>query len=215
MLEHESDLFQLKADFVAFPSGLISILVHIPVVDSSTKLKLYKFVGTPTFNNKYQFLVDSKEKYLAVNQDSTLYTVLDDLEKCESMRDVNICNDVNILHKAGSSQNCLFNLFTNNLEGAAKTCQYRIQNAQNFAVRLSDKEVFLFTPNKTVLTTKCMKDTVPTNMYAQCPNILTIDPGCRVYSANFVFKRNKQMFTKDISAVFIGFASCLYVEVIV
>ena len=104
MLEHETDIFQLKADFVAFPSGLISILVHIPVVDSSTKLKLYKFIGTPTFNNKYQFLVDSKEKYLAVNQDSTLYTVLDDLEKCETMRDVNICNDINILHKAGSSQ---------------------------------------------------------------------------------------------------------------
>ena len=31
ILDHTSDVFQLKADFVAYPSGLISVLIHIPV----------------------------------------------------------------------------------------------------------------------------------------------------------------------------------------
>ena len=123
ILENESDIFQLKAYFVGFPSGIISILVHVPLADSSTKLKLYKFVATPVVNKKYQFLVDNKNNYLAINEDSTLYSALENLDKFTIMRDSIICNDINVLHKAGfsdTSDTCLFDL-CNNLKDSSKS----------------------------------------------------------------------------------------------
>ena len=153
-MENESDMFQLKADFVAFPSGIISILVHVPLAEN--KLKLYKLIPTPVVNGKYQFLVDCASHYLAINEDSTLYSTLENLNKCTILRDSIICNDINVLHKAGSSDTsdtCLFDLYNNRHSTKAK-CEYRIQKQADFAVRLSDKEVFFLTQNNTVLTTK-------------------------------------------------------------
>ena len=122
ILEKESDIFQLKSDFIAFSSGLISILVHIPLADSSTKLKLYKFVATPVVDKKYQFLVDNKHNYIAINEDSTLYSTLENLDKCTVMRDSIICNDIKVLHKAGSVEgnDCLYDLY-NNLKDSSKS----------------------------------------------------------------------------------------------
>ena len=201
ILEHPSDVYQLKTDFVAFNNGMIAILVHIPVA-SQNKFKLYKYVSTPTFNEKYQFLVDTSSQFLAVNEDTTLYTVLKDLNGCTYNRDTAICNKINILHKSGKGKNCLFDLYNNDLKSAAQTCKYRVGRPQNYAVRLSDKEIFVFYPNNTALTTKCHGDT-SRKMYAQGANILTLDPGCRVHSTDFVFKRNRQLVEKEVAAVLV------------
>ena len=88
-MDHPSDVLQLKADFVAYQGGLISILIHIPV--QSKKFKLYKFVSTPiTSAANYQFLVDNDKSYLAINGEATLFTTFDDLDNCLQMPDVNV-----------------------------------------------------------------------------------------------------------------------------
>lgn len=43
-------------------------------------------MSTPTFNEEYQFLVDTEERYSAVNEDDTLYTVLKNLDGCTYKR---------------------------------------------------------------------------------------------------------------------------------
>ena len=204
ILEHASDIFQLKADFVAFRNGIISILVHIPVEEKT--FKLYKYIATPTFNEDFQFLVDTKFSYLAVNEDNTLYAVLKSLDECEIMRETIICTHINILHKVGGvgKQECLFDLFSNDLEKAAKSCVYRIGRPQNFAVRLSDQDIFTYHPNKTVLTMKCHGENSPIKSYVQGANILKLEPGCRIHSTDFVFKRNRLIVEEEIPAVLIN-----------
>lgn len=46
-------------------------------------------------------------------------------------------------------------------------------------------------------------------MYAQGENILTIDPGCRVHSTDFVFERKRQIVEKEIAAVLIDSPSAV------
>ena len=105
LLENNSDIFQLKTDFVALPEGIIHILVHIPVVDISSKLKLFQHIPTPITAGKYQMAVDDRAepRYLAINQDFTLYATLHNLDKCIPMRDTYICNDISILRKVGKT----------------------------------------------------------------------------------------------------------------
>ena len=66
-------------------------------------------------------------------------------------------------------------------------------------MRLSDKEVYI-SVNNTVLTTKCDDDEEPTQTVAQGSNILSLDPGCKIHSANFKVSRNKQMFMEEVTA---------------
>ena len=120
ILDHTSDVFQLKVDFVAYPSGLISVLIHIPV--ETKRFKLYKFVSTPIPTAKnYQFLVDNDKSYLAINGDATLFTTFDDLDECLQMRDVYVCNHLTILHKSDSGKGCPFELYNNHFSSADKT----------------------------------------------------------------------------------------------
>ena len=71
ILDHVSDLFQLKADFVAYPSGLITALIHVPV--ETKRFKLYKYISTPIPTAKnYQFVVENDKSYLAINNEATL-----------------------------------------------------------------------------------------------------------------------------------------------
>ena len=140
---------------------------------------------------------------MAVNEDTILYTVLENLDDCTYMRDTAVCNSINILHKS-THNTCLFDLFSMDLQSALKTCKYRVGRPQNFAVRLSDKEIFIFCPNQTVLTTKCYGDHTSTKTYAQGANILHLENGCRVTSHDFVFKRNRKIVEEEVAAVLVN-----------
>ena len=124
LLQNNADVFQLKTDFVAHPHGIIHVLIHIPVVDISSKLKLYQHVPTPIDSGKYQIAIDdqAEPKYLAINQDFTLYATMHNLDRCNPMRDNHICNDISILKKVGKTDECLINLYLNEIEKAKMTC---------------------------------------------------------------------------------------------
>jgi len=206
ILENNADLFQLKSDFVAFPNGQITVLCHIPLIDLSSKLKLYKFVSAPIHieKNGYQFLIDQPaEEFLAVNNDLTLYTNMESVDQCSSMRDIKVCNNLNILKKVGTNGGCLVDLFMNNLEAAKTSCTYRIRHPTEFAVRLSNEQVYLYAPNKTILTEKCLDELTSNKIEIEGANILTIEAGCRVQSSGYIFKRNKEIFTDEISPILI------------
>ena len=66
-----------------------------------------------------------------------------------------MCNDLNALQKTKQLErnDCLFDLY-NNLERSSKSCQYKIQQPKDFAIRLSDKEIFFLGVNNIVLTAK-------------------------------------------------------------
>ena len=58
-----------------------------------------------------EFLIDTSSQFLAVNEDTTLYTALKDLSGCTYNRDKIICNKINILHESEKGKNCLFVFF--------------------------------------------------------------------------------------------------------
>lgn len=88
-MENDEVLFQLKSSFVAWRHGIVSILVHVPVTDPSSKLRLHKLYASHQSTGKtFPVTIESEDKYLAINPN---------LRKCTAMRDKYLCNDVNLL----------------------------------------------------------------------------------------------------------------------
>ena len=205
LLQNNADVFQLKTDFVAHPHGIIHVLIHIPVVDISSKLKLYQHVPTPIDSGKYQIAIDdqAEPKYLAINQDFTLYATMHNLDRCTPMRDNHICNDISILKKVGKTDECLINLYLNEIEKAKMTCNFKIIPNKEFAVRLTNEKIYISAANRTVLTEKCIGETAVTKVAVEGPNIIYIEPGCRIQTSNFIFKRNKNIISEETTPVMI------------
>ena len=100
-LTHQNIIYIL-CDFVALDNGVITILVHIPLISPANKMQLFKHVPSPQYNvaQNYQFIIENEDQYLAVNPESTLFTSLASLENCISMRDTYLCQK-SLIHKAG------------------------------------------------------------------------------------------------------------------
>ena len=119
------------------------------------------------------------------------------------MRDNHICNDISILKKVGKTDECLINLYLNEIEKAKMTCNFRIIPNKDFAVRLTNEKIYISTANRTVLTEKCIGETAVTKVTVEGPNIIYIEPGCRIQTSNFIFKRNKNIISEETTPVMI------------
>ena len=144
ILENDEDLFQLKSSFVNWKHGIVSIMVQIPAITPSSKLRLYKFYGLPQRNgNAFEMRIENEDKYLAINSEAAMFTTLPDLRQCTAMRDIYLCDKVNLLQKA-NSQSCLFNLFSKNGK-SRESCAYKVLKIKSYRVGLSSNELY-FSP---------------------------------------------------------------------
>lgn len=150
---------------MANPKGIIHVLIHIPVVDVSSTLKLFKHIQTPIRSRNYPISIDDRAepKYLAIIQDATLDTTSRNLEQCFAMRDTYICNDISILIKVGKAGGCLIDLYMNELERAKLTCNFRVMPNKDIVIRLNNNKIYISFANKTVLTEICLGKTAVKN----------------------------------------------------
>ena len=125
MLENDKDLFQLKSSFVTFRLGTVSILVHNAATNLLSKLPLHKFYAlTQRTGATFQMRIVNDDKYFAVNSETTMFTTLSDLEKCTTMINTYLCNDVKLLQKV-NAESCLFNLSSKNGK-SREVCYYKV-----------------------------------------------------------------------------------------
>ena len=200
MLENDEDLFQLKSSFVAWKHGIVSILVHIPAITPSSKLRLYKFYGLPQRKgNAFEMRIENEDKYLAINSEATMFTTLPDLRQCTAMRDMYLCNKVNLLQKA-NSQSCLFNLFSKNGK-SRESCTYKVLKIKSYGVRLSSNELY-FSPegNRSSIQIKCNNKENADFLEVTQPMIIKLREGCSISTHDFIFKVHKTIGTEEINS---------------
>ena len=75
--------------------------------------------------------------------------------------------------------------------------------SKDFAVRINNEQIYVYFPNKTVLTQKCIGDAIVTKLVAYGLNIINVAPGCRIQSTNYIFKRNKNIVSEELKPVLI------------
>ena len=205
MLESNADVFQFHSDFVAYPSGRLVILTHIPLASPSSELKLYEYISTPftNFNTSLQFQIKSDKQFLAINQDETIYAELSQNKlhnECNLYRDSYICNNLNIMNKVGrNSDSCTHDLYTNNLKAAKLNCQVSVVKSKPYAAQISSDQIYIYSPRPTHVTFKCMNEPSVTKMLKSPGSaILSLRAGCKVTSEKYVFSRGREMISESI-----------------
>ena len=199
LLENDNDIYQLKSDFVAFEDATVSVLIHIPLISSSDRMQLYKFVQSPqqSIGGNYQLMVDSEHKFLALNSEGTLYAAFSSLQNCIPMRDTYLCQQ-NMIRKTGKTD-CLFNLYAGNKE-AIETCEFRVEKLRPYGVRLSSEKLF-YNPAHTnpSATVKCGDGNEGKRINVKQPSIITIPSGCTLTTKEFLFKHSRELFSKTLN----------------
>ena len=69
------------------------------------------------------------------------------------------------------------------------------------AVRLSDSEIFVYSPNTTTLASKCPG--LESKLYNKGAAILSLGSGCVVTTTGYVFKRNRQIGEYETRSVLV------------
>ena len=117
------------------------------------------------------------------------------------MRDIYICTHLTILQKSDTGVDCLFDLYHNEFAFADQTCGYRVKPATEAAVRISDSDIFVYSPNTTTLTSKCPGQ--ENKLYNKGTAILSLGSGCVVTTTGYVFKRNKQIGEYETKSILV------------
>ena len=199
LLENDNDIFQLKCDFVAFDDGTVSVLLHIPVISSSDRMQLYKFVPSPQnyLGKDYQLTIQTENNFLALNSEATLYATLSSLENCISMRDTYLCQQ-SLIHKT-ERNDCLFNLYAGNKE-ASETCEFKVEKMKTYGIRLSSDKLF-YSPahNASSMTVQCGNGDELRRINVNQASIISILPGCTITTKEFIFKHTRELFSKSMN----------------
>ena len=209
LLRSPSDIFQFHTDWVCLSTGLLTVLTHIPLINPTTKMKLYKYLPTPLADisdGKTHLMLDSDEHYLAVNGDGTIYATLTEEQlthNCLIIDDTRVCKNLNILRKT-NSPSCLYSLMTSDQQTAKELCQFTIVQAQPFAARISPSKIYFYSPEPVILYTKCSEEskTSSETLRANGSTILNIGEGCKIHSKTYVFTRSKENFQEAIEPIF-------------
>ena len=83
------------------------------------------------------------------------------------------------------------------------TCNLRIVPNKNFPIRLTNQKIYISVTNRTGLTEKCLGKSAVIKTTIEGPNIILIEPGYRIQTSNFIFKRNKNIISEDATPVLI------------
>ena len=150
------------------------------------------------------------QEFIAIGSMGTLHAILRNLDDCTSIRDIKTCQRMTtILKKVGTSEpDCLLNLFIGNYEQAKVSCNYRLRKPTEFAIRLNNEQIYLYSPNSTLLQEKCLyeKSQLSSRYSVEIKgaNILAIEPGCTLTTKGYVFSRARQLIGEELSPIYVN-----------
>ena len=160
---------------------------------------LFKYVPSPQHNfaQSYQFIIENDDTFLAVNSEATLFTTMTSLDSCISMRDTYLCQK-NMIRKA-TKNNCLFNLYMSN-EETRETCEFKIEKIRTYGIRLNNAKLF-YNPanNATFAKIECEDQKDATRIPIHSPSIISLVPGCKLTTKDFIFKWTRELFSKSLN----------------
>ena len=94
---------------------------------------------------------------------------------------------------------CLFKLYAGNKE-VIETCDFRLEKLRSYRIRLPSEKLF-YSPahNTSSVTVKCGNDDERRRINVKQPSIISISPGCTLTTKEFIFKHNRELFSKSLN----------------
>ena len=186
-----SDIYMCDTSFVAYETGKLIILVHIPMYKNLHLMKLLEYQSTPIIlsnRTDQQLFIKPKKPIIAVDNDLTLYAVYEKSEihhDCKSIHDNYYCKDKNIL-KRTSSSDCTLALYRRLKDEIRNKCPIELTRPNEVIIQINSTTFYVFVPNTTDIFVTCPERIQEKRKLAGF-NIVTLIPGCRAALNHHVF----------------------------
>ena len=145
-IRHIRDLIHSPISFLLFKTGKLRIIIHLPMYRHGTLLDLWKFHNIPLTTLNKPFHEDSKvmmrpkieRSMLAVDSTHSMVRIFDEnlLTTCKQIDLLFYCENTNI-YTLTFKNNCLYSLFTQEVNLIKQNCQFEMIPYQPFIVQLN------------------------------------------------------------------------------
>ena len=185
------EFYELDTSFLAFTNLTVRVFLHVPAYTRGTLLNLYRFIPCPlTVGADRAFLPTPIDNLLALNirnhvQFRTM--TLTDLALCKSSGNRYYCPGQNFYRKK-SDQNCLMNLFNNQLDSVVDNCRFTpLGRDKDYLIQLSANDFLLFHDGDFQVSMTCNDDIIRAVNFEGLRK-LHVPPGCLVTTRSFTFE---------------------------
>ena len=213
LISRTSDLLQCATSFVMTDTG-INIITHIPSSPVEAILDMYSFIPLPIpVHNEYHALLDISDTVLAIAPSGVIFRTLSafDLSQCSQLGEYFICHNGNVMRKALPAMQdvirdngvCMYALFSQNFDVAARACNVLIMPAQTAVLQLSPHTFATYAERDFLGTVQCTgaaaSNISAIKFRAKQIRPVSLAPGCIVDSDRHVFSAGDRARTRTWS----------------
>ena len=190
-----SDVYMCQTSFVAYETGELIVLSHIPMYKNKHLMRLLEYQPTPIIlsnQTQQQLFIKPKQPIIAVDEDLTLYSVYTKEEihhDCWAIHNTHYCKNKNILTRV-NHVDCTLALYRKDKTEIKEKCALEISSPQEVIIQLNSTSFYTYTPNHTDLFINC-PETKQEKLRIRGFNIINLKPGCRS-------SLNRHVFTSGI-----------------
>jgi hypothetical protein len=184
-----SAVFMLSTSFLVLDGGLLRIFMHIPLMKDGSVMTIYKLLPMPIPVNgtSAHLIIQEMPGYLVINEDQDGYSILpfDDLEECDLVADLYICQHHNVLMR-NFGATCLGALWKEDGKVAAERCPYSLAPADYAVSQLTATTFAVYHPQKDRLRIECPNEK-PAYKAFKGSQLIDLKPNCRGMNDHYAF----------------------------
>ena len=186
-----SDVYMCQTSFVAYETGQLVVLSHIPMYKTKHLMKLLEYQPTPIIlsnQTQQQLFIKPPKPIIAVDEDLTLYSVYTEEEiyhDCWAIHNTHYCKNKNILTRV-SHVDCTLALYKKDKKTIRERCSLEVSAPHEVIIQLNSTSFYTYTPNQTDLFINC-HGSKQEKIRIVGFNIISLTPGCRSSLNQHVF----------------------------
>ena len=179
---NEIDLFQFPLSFASFASGIMKIVVHVPVTSRHLTFDVFRVLTAPVEIEKQFYEVLVGETHLAVSADRQSYFPIStaDFYDCLALADKKVCTRQRTIRRR-AYPSCGWGVFISDPDMVLQTCRVAKAGAGEQAFYLGNSKFLLFHPVKGEAKLMCNNEVRDTVFFAGFFTV-TVPAFCKVIS---------------------------------
>lgn len=183
MLTHQSDLFQIETSYF-FDSKNVHLLIHVPMINPDSILRLFKLHPFPIPLNNGHFIIPEVENdILAIAAGSQRYSTQissADLLSCNVINRKYLCESNGVLRKHFNGT-CLGALYQQNMPAVNDLCTLKICPNQEVIRQLLGNWFAIFSPRAITIPIECQNGTSKEIMIPTGVSKFHLSAGCTAH----------------------------------
>jgi len=182
LLDRPSDLYQIEMSY-CYDGEDVTLILHVPMAQSSTTLRLLKFLPFPFSFSATHFLMPQPEKkLLAISSDEPRLSMEikeADLEGCHRVNNLYLCERQGIL-KNRMDLTCLGSLYGQKFKRAIELCEMKALPISEQVLQLNDHWFLVYAMQQFTAYITCRNHTSSEIHLAVGVNKISVSANCKV-----------------------------------